>query len=39
MFGHIPTWVYLSYRSNESFVPKQQRNYYMPMVYGWWKNE
>jgi hypothetical protein len=25
-FGHDPTCVYVSYRPNESFVPKQQRN-------------
>jgi hypothetical protein len=26
-FGHFRTCVYMSYRSNESFIPKQQRKY------------
>ena len=24
-FGHVPTYVYMSHRPNESFVPDQQR--------------
>jgi len=38
-FGHIPTCVYMSHRSNESFVPEQQRKKYVSVVYGWRKSE
>jgi hypothetical protein len=38
-FGHVPTCVYMSPRSNESFVPKQQRKECVSIVYCWRKNE
>jgi hypothetical protein len=33
-FVHVPTWVYMSHRPNESFVPERQRNEYVSVVYG-----
>jgi hypothetical protein len=38
-FGHVPTSVYINHRPNESFVPEQQKKYYVSVVHGWWKNE
>jgi len=37
--GHVPTCVYMSHRPNESFIPEQQRKYYVSVVHGWRKNE
>jgi hypothetical protein len=39
MFGHVPTCVYMSYRPNESFVPKQQKKWYVFVVYCWLENK
>jgi hypothetical protein len=32
-FGHVPIRVYISYRLNDSFVPKQQRKKCMSVVH------
>jgi hypothetical protein len=39
MFGHITTFVYMSYRPNESFVPKQQKKQCMSVFYCCWRSE
>jgi hypothetical protein len=38
-FEHVSTCVYMSYRPNEPFVPKQQRKQYLSAVHCWQKNE
>jgi hypothetical protein len=32
-FGHVPTCAYMSYRPNNNFVPKQQKDQYVSAVY------
>jgi hypothetical protein len=32
-FGHVPTFINMSYRPNDSFISKQQRKQNMSVVY------